>query len=240
MASELESHLLAQQENIDQHFWHRLRWRAVRSYLPADEAIQVVDVGAGAGLLGTYLQRDRPAAAYRFVEPIGSLRVKLTEAYGAGADAMDEPNYGGARYVTLLDVLEHQEDDRAFLESLLAKMAPGSLLLLTVPALPALWSGWDEALGHYRRYTKSSLKKVIKDLPLEVEELSYLFPEMLMPAYIRAKRSKSKVGGEVDSEFHLPPRLINTSIYSLGMVSLRLRRWWPAGSSLFLVARVTP
>ena len=64
---------------------------------------------------------------------------------------------GRPGFVTLLDVLEHQEDDAQFIGGLVAKMEPGSVLLLTVPALPKLWSPWDEALGHYRRYTRSSL-----------------------------------------------------------------------------------
>src|SRR5919106_1375048 len=56
--------------------------------------------------------------------------------------------------VTLLDVLEHQRDDSGFLAGLLGRMRPDTPLILTVPALPGLWSAWDVALGHHRRYRR--------------------------------------------------------------------------------------
>ena len=78
-------------------------------------------------------------------------------------DAGDQADYGSAEFVALLDVLEHQEDDKGFLRSLVDKMQPGSTLLLTVPALQGLWSQWDEALGHFRRYDKASLHSVHRE-----------------------------------------------------------------------------
>jgi hypothetical protein len=82
-------------------------------------------------------------------------------------------------FVTLLDVLEHQADDRAFLSELLDKMEPEAALIVTVPALMGLWSEWDVALGHRRRYDKASFRRCVTGLPVEVRELSYLFPEMI-------------------------------------------------------------
>jgi hypothetical protein len=234
-------HLQRQVENSERFFWHRLRWRAVRGYLPKDTAFELVDVGAGAGLLGTYLRRDRPLATYRFIEPIESLGSMLRSVYGEGADANSDATFGTAGFVTLLDVLEHQEDDATFVRELVAKMVPGSLLLLTVPAVPKLWSPWDEALGHYRRYTETTLRACFDGLPVAVREVSYLFPEMLVPGYLRARRGRS--GGRVDitedAEFPDLPGPVNDVLYGLGTVSLALRSHWKAGSSLFLAAEIT-
>jgi hypothetical protein len=69
-------------------------------------------------------------------------------------------------YVALLDVLEHQPDDRALMNQLVAKMVPGSTLLVAVPAMPSLRSAWDVALGHYRRYDEVALSYSIEGLPL--------------------------------------------------------------------------
>jgi hypothetical protein len=239
MTSELEIHLLAQLHDHQRHFWHRLRWYAVRSHITTKETIEIVDVGAGAGLLGLFLRRDRPQATYRFIEPIESLRRALRATYGESSDASGESSFASANFVTLLDVLEHQEDDRAFIQDLVAKMPKGSLLLLTVPALPSLWSKWDVALGHFRRYSKSTLAEVIAGLPLDVVELNYLFPEMVPLGYVRARRSRSgdkSAGG--GTELPTLPRLLNALIFRFGLISLRLRRVAPVGTSLFLVARV--
>ena len=241
MVEPLEVHLQRQVEHSERFFWHRLRWRAIREYLPNDANFEVVDVGAGAGLLGTYLRRDRPLATYRFIEPIESLSSMLRSVHGVSADAAADSRFTAARFVTLLDVLEHQEDDAQFIGGLVAKMEPGSVLLLTVPALPKLWSPWDEALGHYRRYTRSSLLESFNGLPLTILEVSYLFPEMLLPGYLRTRRGRTgeRVDVTVDAEFPDLPGWANDVLYFLGTASLALRRHWKAGSSLFLAAEIT-
>ena len=240
MTEALEAHLRRQIEHSSRFFWHRLRWRAIRPYLPESMPFDLVDVGAGAGLLGKFLERDRPKATYRFVEPIDSLRRFLRESYGDQADAGDEPDYGSAEFVALLDVLEHQRDDKAFLAELVSKMSPGSTLLLTVPALASLWSRWDVALGHFRRYDKPSLSAVVEGLPLIVRETSFLFPEMVPLGKLRTlkKRGDPADSAGEDAEFPDLPGLANDVLYGLGTVSLLFRRRWPIGTSLLMAATI--
>jgi hypothetical protein len=233
----LEAHLRRQIEHSRRFFWQRLRWRAVRNYLPTDSAFDLVDVGAGAGLLGDFLARDRPRATYEFVEPIESLRQFLRERYGDQADAADHSDFGDASFVTLLDVLEHQEDDQAFMADLVGKMPPGSMLLLTVPALQRLWSDWDVALGHFRRYDKTSLFRCLDGLPLTINEMSFLFPEMVPLGLLRARRKSTNAVGE-DAEFPDLPGPVNDLLYGLGTASLALRQKWRTGTSLFVAATV--
>jgi len=240
MGSPLEEHLQHQTDNSERFFWHRLRWHAVKSYLP-ESPIDLVDVGAGAGLLGKFLARDRPNAKYFFVEPIESLHDYLTLTYGAQSDVGGMSDYPSANFVTLLDVLEHQEDDRLFLRQLTAKMSPGSMLLLTVPALQALWSPWDVALGHFRRYDKEMLLGAMEGLDLKVQEMSYLFPEMVPLGRWRARRTNGKPEGDpdTDSEFPELPGPVNDVLFELGKATLAMRRHWRKGTSLFLAATVT-
>jgi hypothetical protein len=238
MSEALEAHLRRQIEHSSRFFWHRLRWRVARSYLPEDGPFELVDVGAGAGLLGAFLERDRVQATYRFVEPIDSLRQYLRERYGDAADAGDDADYASAKFVTLLDVLEHQQDDRAFLSSLVGKMAPGSTLLLTVPAVPRLWSQWDVALGHFRRYDKAALIACAKGLPLTVHETSFLFPEMVPLGMLRTRRKGTHlpdISGD-DAEFPDLPRFANDLLYAMGTASAALRRRWRTGTSIFMAA----
>lgn len=243
MTEALEAHLRRQVEHSHTFFWHRLRWRAIRGYLPEDRVFELVDVGAGAGLLGVFLERHRPRASYRFVEPIESLAQFLRGRYGAAADAGRDADYHHASFVTLLDVLEHQEDDRGFLAALVGKMQPGATLLLMVPALPSLWSQWDVALGHFRRYDKSTLRACFEGLPLTVHELSFLFPEMVPLGMVRKRRRAvpDSAGSDApadDAEFPDLPRIANDILYGVGTASLALRRRWGTGTSLFLVATV--
>ena len=235
----LEAHLQRQIEHSREFFWHRVRWKAVARELP-EGPFELTDVGAGIGLLGDLLARDFPQATYRFVEPIESLERGLEQRFGAEANAHDVDGYRGSRYVTLLDVLEHQADDRAFLAELVAKMDPGATLIVTVPALQRLWSQWDVALGHHRRYDKRALAATFEGTRLRVRELSYLFPEMLAPAWVRRRRSNG-ADDELDAggaEFPDLPQSVNELLYAVGSASERLRRVWPAGTSLLAVAQV--
>jgi SAM-dependent methyltransferase len=68
--------------------------------------------------------------------------------------------------VVLLDVLEHIEDDVGFLRRLAACLAPGGRLVVKVPAGEWLYSPLDSAIGHFRRYSKKSLRRVFEDAGL--------------------------------------------------------------------------
>lgn len=237
-ADPLEQHLTRQAERSRDFFWNRLRWRLVCSRLPERGRAELVDVGAGPGFLGDLLADRYPEIAYRYVEPLDALEHSLSARFGAEANLRDRESFGAAGFVTLLDVLEHQEDDREFLRDLASKMPPGALLLLTVPAMPSLWSEWDVALGHYRRYRKQTLETAIDGLPFELEEASYIFPELLPLAWLRRRRMRpGSQAAAAKAEFPDLPSALNTGLYLLGRGSLRLRRRWPAGTSLFAAIR---
>jgi hypothetical protein len=142
-------------------------------------------------------------------------------------------------------VLEHIEDDRAFLFDLTAQMVPGATLIMTVPALQRLWSQWDVSLGHHRRYNKRMLRSLLAAVPLRVREISYLFPEMLAPALMRflapaLMRFRTSPAGsappDASAEFPDLSPATNELLYRVGVASLRFRRLWPAGTSLLVVA----
>jgi hypothetical protein len=240
--SSLEAHLRRQIDHSRDFFWHRLRWRAVASHLPRGRPFQLLDVGAGAGLLGVFLGRDFPLGTYQFLEPIDSLQRQLESTYGLAANASGLSAYDNVEYVALLDVLEHQPDDHGFLADLLEKMSEGSVLIVTVPALMGLWSGWDVALGHHRRYDRKSFRRAIDGLPVQIMELSYLFPEMIPLALLRKWLRKTTSNGPVTDESAAFPDLpvtVNDALYALGSGSLAIRRRLPAGSSLLAVLRKT-
>jgi hypothetical protein len=65
----------------------------------------------------------------------------------------------GERFDTILyiDVLEHIEDDRAELAASGARLRPGGHIVVLAPAHQWLYSPFDKAIGHFRRYSKPSL-----------------------------------------------------------------------------------
>jgi SAM-dependent methyltransferase len=60
-----------------------------------------------------------------------------------------------------LNVLEHIEDDNTAIRNAQKLLKPGGRIILLVPAYPSLYCRFDKELGHFRRYTRKSLKKVL-------------------------------------------------------------------------------
>ncbi|HEY4285648.1 MAG TPA: class I SAM-dependent methyltransferase [Puia sp.] len=60
-----------------------------------------------------------------------------------------------------LNVVEHIEDDGLAVVNCYKLLAPGGHLILLMPAYQALYNGFDKGLGHYRRYTRSKMDKLL-------------------------------------------------------------------------------
>ena len=83
----------------------------------------------------------------------------------------------------MFDVVEHIDDDRAFLEKMTELLKPGGQLYLTVPCHNWLWSQADVDAGHFRRHTEKSLQTLLHGL-FEIDYLSYFFAPLVAPQFL--------------------------------------------------------
>ncbi len=100
--------------------------------------------------------------------------------------------------IFLFDVLEHTEDENQFLQSILFHLAADGHVIVNVPAAQSLFSAYDVAAGHKRRYSISALRSAAHRNQLKVEDWSYwglpLFPALLLrKLYLRRKRDGKNV-----------------------------------------------
>ncbi|MDP4023455.1 methyltransferase domain-containing protein [Methylobacterium sp. NEAU 140] len=139
--------------------------------------------------------------------------------------------------VALLDVLEHVEQDRAALEAIGRKLGPDGRLLVTVPAMPWLWSAHDVAHHHHRRYTRASLAAALRAAGLEVERIGY-FNALLFPLAVAGRLAK-RLTGDRRADDALPPRPVNALLRAVFAAERHLigRLRLPAGLSVYAVAR---
>jgi hypothetical protein len=89
--------------------------------------------------------------------------------------------------VLLLDVLEHIEHDESFLRGLVgsAIIDDDTSFVITVPAIPMLYSSHDRCLGHYRRYTLPQIQRLCVAAGLETIEAGYCY---LLGFFVRGLR----------------------------------------------------
>jgi hypothetical protein len=110
-----------------------------------------------------------------------------------------------------MDVLEHIEDDKRFLEKLADLARPGTHIVITVPALRSLWSVHDVTAGHVRRYEKAELERLFVGLPVSVRALGFfnarLYPLIRFFRFIGNHFGRSVGRGSTD--FALPPFGVN-------------------------------
>ena len=142
--------------------------------------------------------------------------------------------------VLLLDVLEHIEDDREALASAFEALKPGGHLLVTVPALPWLWSRHDEANEHHRRYLPRTLRRTLVDAGLSVVTLRYAFFWTVAPLLARRWLAPADPTlGVADYEVTIPPEPLNRVLTAFSRCEHAIGRVirWPLGTSLLAVAR---
>jgi SAM-dependent methyltransferase len=77
------------------------------------------------------------------------------------------------------NVLEHIEDHERALQNMKQLLKPDGKLILLVPSNPAIYNGLDEDLGHFRRYTKTELERVLGATGFDIKTL---FPHNLVGA----------------------------------------------------------
>jgi len=75
--------------------------------------------------------------------------------------------------ILYIDVLEHIENDNEEIERAAFCLNNGGHLIILSPAFPSLYSKFDNAIGHYRRYTKKKLRSLLP-ASLKQRSLRYL------------------------------------------------------------------
>ncbi|WP_336974004.1 class I SAM-dependent methyltransferase [Sphingobium aromaticiconvertens] len=169
-----------------EHWWFVARRAIIDSliaaHIPLGPDARILEAGCGTGgnlaLLAHHgtldaLEYDADARALATARGIGRIEA------GALPGAI---GFGETRYdmIALLDVLEHVDEDVASLGALGERLAAGGRMLVTVPAVPWLWSDHDVLHHHKRRYTQDGLSAVARNAGLTVQASGY-FNSLLFP-----------------------------------------------------------
>lgn len=201
----------------------------------------LLDCGAGTGRFAKEMEAYcRVRVLDDHEEALRLLRTKFAaeQVLALGKDGVPLPDES-VEYVTALDVLEHVPDDVAVVNGFHRLLKRGGLAVVTVPASMALWSDWDLALHHHRRYDRAQLRALFPERDWDVVHVNYtnvpVYPLVWLvrrwrrwfPAKVETARAEHKV----------PTRGVNALLRWQFTWLARVAVPMPIGVSLLLVAR---
>ena len=158
--------------------WKQYWSDSIKSFIKGD----VLEVGAGIGInTNMLLESNSEINSILAIEPDKLLASQIPENIKVNSSKI-KVKIGTLNDVKLsqkfdtilyIDVIEHIKYDSQELERAKLHLKEGGHLIILVPAYNFLFSPFDKAIGHYRRYNK---KMLVKALPngLKKYKLYYL------------------------------------------------------------------
>lgn len=238
---------LSQVERL--HWFYRTKRQIARYWLlksyPLRKDSILADCGAGTGLFAREMSDFCRVIAIDSQENslrLAQLNVGKENVRQGSCDALPLAD-SSVDCITALDVLEHVEDDQLAVREFARVLKPGGVAVVTVPAMQSLWSDWDEALHHYRRYRHPGLLKLFDATPFNVTHWNYInvlaIPMVFAARKLRAL-SRDGARGKCSArlEDKILPRWLDSSL-SVAFKALACQRSirFPAGVGLLVVAK---
>jgi len=205
------------------HWWFRARrqivWSLVDRFkgLNTGTRLRVCELGCGTG--GNIIeQADRHDVvgvefsehAIRYAQKSLGSRIR----YGCLPKQVDLPR-ASFDVVLLTDVLEHIKDDVASARTALDLLAPGGIVVATVPAYQWLYAPRDAHHHHFRRYGKRQFRNLWNGSDAEVCVLSHYNSLLFPPAAAVRLASKLVRSNTKPGDLQVPSRPINQLLMRL-------------------------
>ncbi|MBY3383976.1 class I SAM-dependent methyltransferase [Rhizobium laguerreae] len=194
--------------------YYKWTYAALRPYLRG----KVVELAAGAGYgIESYIdQVSEVVAVDHDAELLKSLQSRHPGVKTLSVDLAGDWNElpSDADAMVMMDVIEHFEDDQAFLKKVFSKLKPGGYALIKVPAQQTLYSEIDVASGHYRRYEVEAIQDLAKSTGFEAKVIRHINVIGAL-AYKRKRKQQTNFSKTFKSG---QLKLINTAIPILALI----------------------
>lgn len=241
-----EYDLMAEVET--EHWWYRTLHKRVLRALEHHfnrHDIAILDAGCGTGGLMHWLRTSGYTNLIGF--DLSDLAVQYCRSRNLDASVGDLGQISDIfpqhtfDCIISNDTLYHvAEQQRAqFLQQAAARLAPGGLLILNLPALQCLRGSHDKAVGITHRFTKSEISGLAERAGLDVLQLRY-WPFTLTPAiwlvrtWQRMFQNNHTVAERPKSDLKSYSKGLNRALYTLLQFEARYLPAAPFGSSLFV------
>ncbi len=205
---------------IDQnsHWYYQSKKIPLLNYfkkLPSNSKYDIIDVGSGTGFFAEELLKSFPERinnCYLIDTEYSEEEIKKNKNTRL-LKKNEIPDSISNSLVIIMDVLEHLEDDEKMLNTIKINSIGENYFFITVPVFQSLWSAHDLYLCHYRRYTSSSLKKLLLKNNYVVVKNYYLYGTLFPFVWITRKISNLFPNKEVKSEMKSIHPLLNKILF---------------------------
>lgn len=223
------------------HFWFEPRSLLVRRRIDAALSVRpnrALELGCGSGAFLPHLaaRADQVWAVEGHRQSLELALARAPAAKGLGADLERPLPWPDECFDLLvaLDVLEHLDAERLLREA--ARVAcPKAVLVVTVPAMPSLWSELDAAAGHQRRYTRTALIDQLERCGWQVEASTH-YQLIVLPLVWWSRRLAGRRGVGLERR---PPRWVDSALRAINTLEVKALGGLslPIGSSVLATAR---
>jgi SAM-dependent methyltransferase len=236
----------------DRHFWFRARNHIIeivaRSLIgDCKGQCRILEIGCGDGNTTRCLQRACKGATVigmdLFAEGLRYARARGVRQV-LQADAKRPPFCVRFRVIGMFDVLEHIPEDDGFLSELYPLLQDDGRLILTVPAHQRLWSYFDQASHHCRRYAIGELCQKLERCGYAIEYATEFMMGLYPLVWLRRLWWRRADAGSISvteigkRELRVNP-VLNLGLRAVLAIEAPLirRRWrMPIGSSILVIA----
>ena len=165
--------------------WAETRALRILEFLKENGIRVIWEVGSGNGNVAIPLRKS--GIAVIGIEPLRSGVEGLANngfaAYWGTLEDLAFPD-ASIEAIGIFDVLEHLEQPEIVMTEIRRVLKPGGLLITTVPANQWLFSDFDLSIGHFRRYSRKSLQKLLVQNGFSSNKIQYIFLALILPALI--------------------------------------------------------
>ena len=180
-----EAYLALTSAQIKRDPWEHHRGIEIEKCIKENGHSLIWEIGAGDGSVSDHLRSN--GIEVICVEPIyGGARLlaeKGAISYCLTLGELEFPD-NSISAIGMFDVLEHIDDASATISEIHRVLAPGGLFVCTVPAYNFLFSDFDVAIGHFRRYSKHSLQSLMRTKNFTEISTHFLFAILVPPAFL--------------------------------------------------------